>query len=100
MGIDFLENYCEMDILLHIVRVFPDDNITHVIALLCFLRFITQYKVEETIDPIRDIAIVNKEILEKVNTILLSFFISSCLNRLVTIRTLNSLVFCWPLKKW
>lgn len=38
MGIDFLENYCEMDILLHIVRVFPDDNITHVIALLCFLR--------------------------------------------------------------
>lgn len=56
------------------------------------LSTITQYKVEETIDPIRDIAIVNKEIVEKVNTILLFFFISSCLDRLV--RTLNSLVFC------
>ena len=70
-----------MDLLIHVVRAFDDENITHV-SLAHVVIFLTaslphscvMYHVchmnqcEETIDPIRDIKIVNDELIEKVTT--------------------------------
>lgn len=49
-GNDFLSLHQPMDILLHVVRAFDDEDVTHS---------------EESVDPIRDIKIVNDELIEK-----------------------------------
>jgi len=48
LGNKFLSNIKETEVILHIVRCFDDDNITHV---------------ENSIDPIRDIEIIEQELL-------------------------------------
>jgi len=51
IGNDFLSLHQPMDILIHVVRAFVDGGITHV---------------EETVDPARDIELVNDELIAKV----------------------------------
>ena len=64
-----------MDLLIHVVRAFDDENITHVRMFI--ISFLGCYKnthvyvdiwqqSEESIDPARDIRIVNDELIEKV----------------------------------
>jgi GTP-binding protein YchF len=48
LGNQFLSNIREVEVILHIVRCFEDGNITHV---------------EDTIDPIRDIEIIETELI-------------------------------------
>ncbi len=48
LGNKFLSHIREVDAIVHVVRCFEDDNVTHV---------------EETIDPIRDISIINLELI-------------------------------------
>ena len=50
LGNQFLSNIRNVDAIIHVVRCFDDDNITHV---------------EKTISPIRDIEIINTELLLK-----------------------------------
>ena len=48
LGNKFLANIREVDAIVHVVRCFEDDNITHV---------------ENSVDPIRDIGIINLELI-------------------------------------
>ena len=48
LGNKFLSHIREMDAIVHVVRCFIDDNVTHV---------------ENTVDPIRDIKIINLELI-------------------------------------
>lgn len=48
MGVSTLASLQNVDLILHIVREFEDENITHYRA---------------TVDPLKDMNIVNKEIL-------------------------------------
>ncbi len=48
LGNKFLSHIREVDAIIHVVRCFEDDNITHV---------------EDTVDPIRDISIINLELI-------------------------------------
>ena len=48
LGNKFLSHIREVDAIVHVVRCFKDDNITHV---------------ENTVDPIRDIGIINLELI-------------------------------------
>ena len=55
LGNKFLANIRETDAIVHVVRCFEDENITHV---------------ENTIDPLRDIETINVELtknLEEIN---------------------------------
>ncbi len=48
LGNKFLSHIREVDAIVHVVRCFIDDNVTHV---------------EETVDPLRDISIINLELI-------------------------------------
>ncbi len=48
LGNKFLSNIREVDAIVHVVRCFEDDNVTHV---------------ENSIDPLRDISIINLELI-------------------------------------
>jgi len=48
LGNKFLSHIREVDAIVHVVRCFEDDNVTHV---------------EDTVDPVRDMAIINLELV-------------------------------------
>ncbi len=48
LGNKFLSHIREVDAIVHVVRCFEDDNVTHV---------------EDTVDPVRDIGIINLELI-------------------------------------
>lgn len=51
MGAEFLKRMGDCDVLLHVLRGFPNEDVSHF---------------HETIDPIRDMNVLNQEIMMKV----------------------------------
>lgn len=74
MGVSTLASLQNVDLILHIVREFEDENITH-------------YR--SAVDPLKDMNIVNKEILYYVRKDSVTLLKICPLNLLLTLRTVT-----------